>query len=240
MTFDATAAASVIARGQRQELQPGDDGGRAEDACRYSDVRKIAPTTTPVTPAITADAETSERIRQVDGGTSGSAARRSSRAKPVSRTRREERGRSRCGRGPAGGAGGLDAEHQGQQAGDEGEGARERRAGAAHAAARCRGRRARSVPTTTATPIGTLMKNTARQPSALVSAPPKSTPAAMPRLPTVPQTASAVCRCLPGVGGHDDRQRGRGEQRGARALRGPRHDERSAGSAPGRSPVRPR
>ena len=33
--------------------------------------------------------------------------------------------------------------------------------------------------------------------ASLVSAPPKSTPTAMPRLPTVPHTASAVCRCLP-------------------------------------------
>jgi len=45
--------------------------------------------------------------------------------------------------------------------------------------------------------MGTLMKKTARQPRALVSAPPSSTPAAMPRLPTVPQTASALCRCRP-------------------------------------------
>ena len=46
-------------------------------------------------------------------------------------------------------------------------------------------------------PIGTLMKNTARQSRALVSRPPKSTPAAMPMLAMVPQMARAVARCRP-------------------------------------------
>ena len=46
-------------------------------------------------------------------------------------------------------------------------------------------------------PIGTLMKKTARQSRTLVSRPPKSTPAAMPMLAMVPQTARAVARWRP-------------------------------------------
>ena len=41
------------------------------------------------------------------------------------------------------------------------------------------------------------MKNTARQSRTLVSRPPKSTPAAMPMLAMVPQTARAVARWRP-------------------------------------------
>ena len=62
---------------------------------------------------------------------------------------------------------------------------------------RCPAWTARRAPPITVIPIGTLMKNTARHPSALVSAPPNSTPAAMPVLPMAPQTARAVCRCRP-------------------------------------------
>ena len=165
--------------------------------CRYSEDRKIAPTTTPVTPAITAEAEISDRIRQVAGGTSGSAA---APLEPGERGQQDGgggEGDPGARRGPAGRAGGLDAEHQRQQPADQGERAGHVEPAQRAAAGRCRRRRCAACRATTATPIGTLMKKTARQPSALVSAPPKSTPAAMPRLPTVPQTASAVCRCLP-------------------------------------------
>src|SRR3954471_16935675 len=86
MAFDAAAADRVIAPASGRNSRPATSADAPTIACRYSDERKIAPTTTPVTPAITAEAETSERIRQVDGGTSGSAARRSSRAKAANRT----------------------------------------------------------------------------------------------------------------------------------------------------------
>ena len=51
------------------------------------------------------------------------------------------------------------------------------------------------------------MKNTARQSNALVRMPPKSTPAAMPMLATVPQMARAVARWRAGVRRHHDRHR---------------------------------
>src|SRR3954471_12005514 len=86
MAFDATAADSVIAPASGRNSRPATSADDPTTACRYSDDRKIAPTTTPVTPAITAEAETSDRIRQVAGGTSGSAVRRSIRANAVSST----------------------------------------------------------------------------------------------------------------------------------------------------------
>jgi len=49
----------------------------------------------------------------------------------------------------------------------------------------------------TASPTGTLMRNTERQPSQLVSAPPASTPSASPALASPPQTASARARLSP-------------------------------------------
>ena len=52
--------------------------------CRYSELMKIAPTTAPVMTAITAEADTSDRIRHIAGGTSGAATRRSMSAKPPS------------------------------------------------------------------------------------------------------------------------------------------------------------
>jgi hypothetical protein len=45
----------------------------------------MPPTTAPVTPAITADADTRERTRQMAGGTNGSGARRSIATKAPSR-----------------------------------------------------------------------------------------------------------------------------------------------------------
>ena len=225
MTFDAAAADSVIAAASGRNSSPATSGDAPRTACRYSEDRKIAPTTTPVTPAITAEAETSDRIRQVAGGTSGVGG---AALQPGEGGQQHRGGGQRepgAGRGPPGRAGGLDAEHQRQQPADQGERAGQRPGGAARAAAGCRGRRPRSVPTTTAMPIGTLMKNTARQPRALVSAPPNSTPAAMPRLPIGAPDGQCGLPLLAGVGGHDDRQRGRGEQRGAGALRGAGQDQ---------------
>ena len=70
------------------------------------------------------------------------------------------------------------------------------------------------------------MKNTARQSNALVSMPPKSTPAAMPMLATVPQTARAVARCRPAYVVMTIDMRGRGEHRGAGALGAAGQDQR--------------
>src|SRR4051812_27391960 len=81
MTFDATVAAKVMAAASGRNSRPAANADAPVMACRYSEDRKIAPTTTPVTPAITAGVEISERIRQVAGGTSGAVPRRSSRAK---------------------------------------------------------------------------------------------------------------------------------------------------------------
>src|SRR3954454_14365357 len=84
MTFDATAAARVIAAASGRNSRPATNAEAPVIACRYSEDRKIAPTTTPVIPAITAEAEISDRIRQVVGGTSGEGLRRSRRGEAAS------------------------------------------------------------------------------------------------------------------------------------------------------------
>ena len=75
-------------------------------------------------------------------------------------------------------------------------------------------------------PTGRLMKKIARQSTSSVSAPPSSTPMAAPAPPTAPQTPSALARSRAVEGGRDDRQRGRGEHRGAEALAGAGGEQR--------------
>jgi hypothetical protein len=156
----------------------------------------MAPTTTPVTPAMTAEAETSDRMRHVAGGTRGSGARRSSRPNAVSSTvAAASASQVRGAVQPAERVASMpNTRASSPLTRVSAPGTSSRRSAPVCEVPRATARR---VPSATATPIGTLIKNTARQPSALVSAPPKSTPAAMPRLPTVPHTLRAVCRCLP-------------------------------------------
>ena len=75
-------------------------------------------------------------------------------------------------------------------------------------------------------PTGRLMKKIARQSTSSVSTPPSRTPMAAPAPPTAPQTPSALARSRAVEGGRDDRQRGRGEHRGAEALAGASGEQR--------------
>ena len=156
----------------------------------------MAPTTTPVTPAMTAEADTRERIRHVDGGTRGSAARRSSLSKAVSSTAARARATTvRVTVHPAERIASMpNTRASTPLTRVTAPGTSSLRSAPVCALPVATVRR---VPTRTATPIGTLMKKTDRQPSALVMIPPNRTPAAMPRLPTVPHTARAACRCRP-------------------------------------------
>lgn len=52
-----------------------------------------------------------------------------------------------------------------------------------------------AIPATA--PMGTLMRNTDRQPNPLVSSPPARTPTAAPPLPRAPHAASAAARRAP-------------------------------------------
>ena len=70
---------------------------------------------------MTAEAETSDRIRQVAGGTSGSAARRSSRAKAASSAAATARATQVRGAVQPAERVRLDAEHQRQQPADQGQ-----------------------------------------------------------------------------------------------------------------------
>ena len=128
------------------------------------------------------------------------------------------------------GGGVLDGVDEGEQAGDQGEGAGDVEGRGREGRCRGAGDGAR-VRTAATMPTGTLTKKTARQSKTVVRMPPNSTPAAMPMLPMVPHMASAVARCRAGVGGHDDGQGRGGEHGGAGALGAAGHDQGAAEEA---------
>ena len=105
--WEATAALSVIIAASGRNSRPVTIAEAPSTCCRNSELRKMTPTRAPVTPAMTAEAETSERSFQMCGVTSGLATLRSMSANAISSTAGDGGAAHGRGRGPAVAVGAL-------------------------------------------------------------------------------------------------------------------------------------